>query len=261
MEPSEVRRRALRLLAVSAAVVTAGAMASGSPAAAAPAEGQILGAGTADVVPGSYIVALKANAARTSAQSLAGRYGGSVKQTYSHALNGFAANLSEAQAKRLAADPSVEYVQADGIYTISGSQTNPPSWGLDRIDQRDLPLNQTYNYPDVTQTVTAYVIDTGIPTTHSTFAGRAKWGTNAVDTNSTDCHGHGTHVAGTIGGNEYGVAKTVQLVAVKVLRHERHRCSNPRSGHGDQQHHDQWLQPQRVGVRLGRGARRAHLAR
>jgi subtilisin family serine protease len=218
MGPSKVRRRGLTLLAAAAAAVTAGAMAAGSPAAAAPAEGQILGAGSADVVPGSYIVALKASAAaRTSVPSLAGKYGGSVKHTYSHALKGFAAHLSEAQAKRLAADPSVEYVQADTVVTITGTQANPPSWGLDRIDQRNLPLNQSYAYPDVSQKVTAYVIDTGVLISHTTFGTRATWGTNTVDTNNTDCNGHGTHVAGTIGGTQYGVAKTVDIVAVKVL--------------------------------------------
>jgi subtilisin family serine protease len=228
MEPSEVRRRGLRLLAVSVAVVTAGAMATGSPAAAAPAEGQILSAGTADVVPNSYIVVFKANAARTSAPSIAGKYGGSVKHTYSHALNGFAATMSEAQAKRLAADPSVEYVQADGVVRISGTQANPPSWGLDRIDQQNLPLDKSYTYPDFTPTVTAYVIDTGIRTTHTTFGGRASWGTNTSgDGNNTDCNGHGTHVAGTIGGSQYGVAKTVSLVAVKVLN-----CSGSGSNSG-----------------------------
>ncbi|GAA1029346.1 serine protease [Virgisporangium ochraceum] len=219
MEPSEVRRRGLKLLAVAAAAVTAGAMTAGSPAAAAPAEGQVLGAGAADVVPGSYIVALKANAtARSSVQSLAGRYGGAVKHTYSHALNGFAANLTETQAKRLAADPSVEYVQADSVVTISGTQANPPSWGLDRIDQRNLPLDSSYTYPDVTQAVTAYVIDTGVRTSHGTFGGRASWGNNTSgDGNNSDCNGHGTHVAGTIGGSQFGVAKTVSIVAVKVL--------------------------------------------
>ena len=228
MEPSEVRRRGLKLLAAAAAAVTAGAMVAGSPASAAPAEGKILSAGSADVVPNSYIVAYKANAVRTSAQALAGKYGGSVTHTYTHALNGFSATMSEAQAKRLAADPSVEYVQADGIYTISGTQTNPPSWGLDRVDQRDLPLNQTYNYPDVTQVVTAYVIDTGILTTHSTFGTRARWGTNSTgDGNNSDCHGHGTHVAGTVGGSQYGVAKTTNLVAVKVLN-----CAGSGSGSG-----------------------------
>jgi subtilisin family serine protease len=220
MEPSEVRRRGLKLLAATAVAVTAGAMAAGSPASAAPAEGEILGAGAVDTIAGSYIVALKGGVmTASSAQSLAGRYGGSVKYAYTNTLRGFAANMSEAQAKRLAADPAVDYVEADQTYRISDTQANPPSWGLDRVDQRDLPLNQSYTYPNVSQTVRAYILDTGILTTHNTFRGRAVHGRDFVDNdaNATDCHGHGTHVAGTVGGFEYGVAKTAQLVAVRVL--------------------------------------------
>jgi subtilisin family serine protease len=225
MGPSEVRRRGLKLLAATAVAVTAGAMAAGSPASAAPAEGEILGAGTADAIAGSYVVALKGGAmTASSAQSLAGKYGGSVKYAYTNTLRGFAANMSEAQAKRLAADPAVDYVEADQTYRVSGTQANPPSWGLDRIDQRDLPLNQSYTYPDVSQTVRAYILDTGILTTHRTFVNangttRAVHGRDFVDNDAdaTDCQGHGTHVAGTVGGSTYGVAKDVKLVAVRVL--------------------------------------------
>jgi hypothetical protein len=102
--------------------------------------------------------------------------------------------------------------------SIADTQSPTPSWGLDRIDQRDLPLNNSYTYPTTASGVTSYIIDTGIRTTHTEFQGRATWGTNTTgDGNDTDCHGHGTHVAGTVGGSSYGVAKGVSLVAVKVL--------------------------------------------
>ncbi|MEO6086109.1 MAG: S8 family peptidase, partial [Umezawaea sp.] len=117
----------------------------------------------------------------------------------------------------LAADPAVASVSQDAEVRVVDTQPNPPSWGLDRIDQRDLPLNASFTYPTTAANVRAYIIDTGIRTTHSTFGGRATWGFNAVDGDNTDCNGHGTHVAGTVGGAQYGVAKGVQLVAVKVL--------------------------------------------
>lgn len=102
---------------------------------------------------------------------------------------------------------------------IFGSQPNPPSWGLDRVDQRDLPLDNVYNYEDHgASNVNAYILDTGIFVEHNDFDGRATWGANFVgDGRDEDCHGHGTHVAGTVGGTEYGVAKHTNLVAVKVL--------------------------------------------
>ena len=160
---------------------------------------------------------MRARGVDASAQDLAGRYGGRVGHVYSHALHGFSVSMSEAQAKRLAANSTVAYVQRDGIYTIAGTQANPPSWGLDRIDQRNLPLDNSYTFNTTASNVHAYIIDTGIRITHTTFGGRATWGHNSVDTNNTDCNGHGTHVSGTIGGSQYGLAKNVHLVAVKVL--------------------------------------------
>src|SRR5262249_31160264 len=148
------------------------------------------------------------------ATTLADRYGATVRHTYGDALNGFSAQLSEKDAKRLAADPSVAYVEQDGVVSIDATQTNPP-WGLDRIDQRALPLSASYTYISTGTNVTAYIIDTGIRTTHTNFGGRAVHGFDAVDNAlpADDCNGHGTHVAGTTGGSTYGVAKNVRLVA------------------------------------------------
>ncbi|MET0135224.1 MAG: S8 family peptidase [Kibdelosporangium sp.] len=197
------------------AAVFAATLGLASPAAAA--QGQILGADAPDTVKDSYIVVLKNTA--ENADSLTQQYGGNVKFRYSAAINGFATTMSEAQAKRLAADPDVAYVQADKVFTITDTQPNPPSWGLDRIDQRNLPLDSSYTYPNTAPNVNAYIIDTGIRLTHQTFAGRAKTGFDAITSGGTanDCHGHGTHVAGTVGGSQYGVAKAVNLFAVRVL--------------------------------------------
>ncbi|PSK67092.1 Aqualysin-1 [Micromonospora sp. MH33] len=221
------RRRALRALAVTAAAAALAAAAS-TPALAAPT-GDVRYASAPDAISGSYLVVLKSDTvgaansltARTAvpdrAAGLAKRYGGSVGTVWSSALTGYSAKLSPAQARRLAADPAVAYVEQDRVVSAQATQTNPPSWGLDRIDQRNLPLDASYTYPNTASNVRAYIIDTGIRTTHTDFGGRATWGTNTVDTNNTDCNGHGTHVAGTVGGTRYGVAKGVRLVAVKVL--------------------------------------------
>lgn len=213
--PTVLRTAILGLaLAVSAA--------SGGTAALAAPTGQIRYAGAADAVPGSYLVVLKdgAGAAAVGAQArtLAGTYGGSVKQVFGSALSGYAATMEASAAKRLAADPAVAYVEQDRIITADATQSNA-TWGLDRIDQRALPLSTTYTYPSTGSSVHAYIIDTGILTTHSEFGGRATSGYDFVDSDSdaTDCNGHGTHVAGTVGGSTYGVAKGVQLVGVRVL--------------------------------------------
>ncbi|GLW90641.1 S8 family serine peptidase [Actinokineospora globicatena] len=135
-------------------------------------------------------------------------------------LGGLAPTAAAAprQARALAADPAVALVQPNKRVRADTTQSYPPSWGLDRIDQRTADLDDAYTYTTTASTVTAYVIDTGIYTAHDDFGGRAVWGTNTTgDGQATDCNGHGSHVAGTIGGTSHGVAKGVKLVAVKVL--------------------------------------------
>lgn len=214
-----------RLAAMIAATAAAAALGFGSalPAHAAPAQGTILHAGSADAVPGSYIVTLKKTAGFKSTSSqgkaLIAGYGGTVKRTFKSALNGYAAKLTAAQAKRLAANPSVAYVEQDQVVHADATQSSAP-WGLDRIDQASLPLSGTYTYPDTAGSgVTAYVIDTGVRITHSQISGRASYGYDFVDGDSTaqDGNGHGTHVATTIAGTTYGVAKAAKIVAVRVL--------------------------------------------
>jgi subtilisin family serine protease len=213
-----------RIAGFGTVVATASALVLTANSGAAADEGTILGAGNPTAIKDSYIVvfddesAAKRGGARAMAADLAGKHGASIEYTYQHALRGFAGKLSERAAKRLAAEPGVAYVEQNATVAVADTQPSPPSWGLDRIDQRDLPLDASYTYPNSGAGVTAYVIDTGIRTTHTTFGGRASWGTNTTgDGNNTDCNGHGTHVAGTIGGSQYGVAKAVTLIAVKVL--------------------------------------------
>ncbi|MGC4745005.1 S8 family peptidase [Micromonospora sp. DT201] len=204
-------------------VVTATVLAVGTPALAAEPTGVVRAAGGATAVPDSYIVVLKDSAVARdqvvdTAKRLSGRHGGKVARTYGAALRGFEVTVSARAAARIAADPAVAYVEQNHTVSISGTQTNPPSWGLDRIDQRNLPLNSSYTYPNTASNVRAYIIDTGVLYGHNDFGGRAVSGFDAVDGGSADdCNGHGTHVAGTVGGSSYGVAKGVQIVGVRVL--------------------------------------------
>ncbi|MFJ8085428.1 S8 family serine peptidase [Streptomyces sp. NPDC096205] len=165
---------------------------------ASAAEATIVGSDRTDAITGSYIVTLNKSVARADvprvARELAGRHSGPLGHTYT-------------KARQLAADPAVARVETDGIAQVTGMQPNP-TWGLDRVDQRDLPLDRYYTYPSPAANVTAYVVDTGIRTSHQDFGGRAASGYDFVDNDSdaADCHGHGTHVTGTVG-SAYGVAK------------------------------------------------------
>ncbi|MCP2329625.1 subtilisin family serine protease [Hamadaea flava] len=215
--------RLLPRLAVTAAFALVAAMtATGQPAQAGPV-GQILYAGDSTAIPGSYIVVLKDDVSTSSltatASGLANRYGGSINRTYKHAVHGFSAKMSATAAAQLAANPDVAYVEQDRTISLAGTQAPTPSWGLDRIDQRALPLDNSYTYANNGAGVKAYIIDTGINFTHSDFGGRAISGADTVDNDNdaSDCHGHGSHVAGTVGGTSYGVAKGVTLVGVRVI--------------------------------------------
>ncbi|MDG4826999.1 S8 family serine peptidase [Asanoa sp. WMMD1127] len=211
-------------LGVAAIVAAAAVLGVGVPAGAEPANPQptpIRYADSPNAVPGRYIVVLKDGAdARTKARDLTTRFGGQARHVYTTALRGYAGTMSEQQARTLAADPAVASVEAVQRIGVADTQNNPPNWGDDRIDQQNLPLNQAYTYPaNPGQGATVYVLDTGINANHVDFTGRVRQGTDMVDNDSspTDCHGHGTHVAGTAVGTTYGVAKKASVVAVRVL--------------------------------------------
>ena len=182
----------------------------------------LLGVGDADSIAGRYVVVLENGSSDQRVQDVAAAAtaaGGTVRFTYRSALKGFSAALPAAALEAVRTAAGVSYVEADARVTATGVQPNPPSWGLDRVDQRDLPLDNTYNYVDSAGSgVDIYVIDTGIRFSHNDFGGRATSGIDLIDGGSADdCNGHGTHVAGTAGGSSYGVAKQANLIAVRVF--------------------------------------------
>jgi subtilisin family serine protease len=212
---------------VAAGVVAAVTLGIAGTAVAAPT-GEILGELSPSAIAGQYTVVLTGDVAGAPgstkaratmpdrARALASRYGGTLGAVWDAVLTGFSITMSPAQAKRLAADPAVKYVQQDVVGTVTGTQFSPP-WGLDRIDQRFLPLSQTYTYPNTASGIYVFVIDSGIRHTHTEFGGRVSGRVNFVPGQGLDdCFGHGTGVAGVVAGANSGVAKQARLISVKV---------------------------------------------
>jgi subtilisin family serine protease len=202
-----------RFAAAAALLALAACADPGPTAARAPGAAPLLAAASAGAVEGHYVVVLNEGADPRSVAAVAGV---SPRYVYTAALNGFAAALNAGQLNALRHNPAVDYVEQDQRAEAWTTQTGA-TWGIDRIDQRNLPLSGTYTYTSTGAGVYAYVIDTGIQTNHPQFGTRAAVAYDALGGNGQDCNGHGTHVAGTIGSTTYGVAKGVQLRAVRVL--------------------------------------------
>jgi subtilisin family serine protease len=195
-----------------------------SLAAAAAVAQQPPARSSAAPIAGRYIVVFKATVANPAAEAaaLARAAGGQVHFTYARALKGFAATLPDAAVQALRNHPNVAYVEQDQEVSINQSTVSTEqqaTWGIDRIDQVDLPLDTLYQYTRTGAGVTAYIIDTGIRADHVEFTGRVGAGYSAISDGrgTDDCNGHGTHVSGTTGGTTWGVAKQVTLVPVRVL--------------------------------------------
>ncbi|MFI8012099.1 S8 family peptidase [Acinetobacter sp. ABJ_C4_1] len=177
------------------------------------------------IIKNQYIVILNKDIgpAKDFAQNIAKQHGGRVLQSYDSALKGFAIYLPDtagtAFIEAMKKNPQVLSVENDTVVNIDATTQSNPDWGLDRIDQKALPLNSTYSYSQTGSGTTAYIVDTGILSTHQEFSGRVLNGYTAISdgNGTTDCNGHGTHVAGTVGGTTYGVAKSVRLVPVRIL--------------------------------------------
>ena len=229
------RRSAVAAIVLTAMASSATAVISGGAASAAPVAPSDRGSikppavvhkDNGKVIKDSYIVVFKDGKAKAAdvdadAKSLAKTYGGTVSRTYTKGLRGYAAKMTAGQAKLVAKHPDVAYVEPNRLVALNDTQQNTQAWGLDRIDQQWQPYDHKYTYPNVASNVHAYVIDSGIRISHEQFGGRASYGINTVNdqppTDASDCVGHGTHVAGTIGSRDYGVAKGAQLVAVRVF--------------------------------------------
>ena len=194
---------------------------------AAPATtNSVLGSSEAKgIIKNQYIVILNKDVGSSNefAQGIAKQHGGKVLQTYDVVLKGFAIYLPDAAGsafvEAMKKNPKVLSVENDTVMKIDATTQSNPDWGLDRIDQKTLPLNSAYSYLQTGSGTTAYIVDTGILSTHQQFSGRVLSGYTAISdgNGTTDCNGHGTHVAGTVGGSTYGVAKNVSLVPIRIL--------------------------------------------
>jgi subtilisin family serine protease len=213
-----MRLRALSLIGLAAALA---GCADQSAEPAGPSAPAFSVTGTAQDLTNRWIVVFRDETSNPDAltTALASAAGATVHFRYRAALKGFAATIPPAALDGLRRNPNVSFIEADGLAFVSDVQSSPPSWGLDRIDQRSLPLSGSYEYQNRGEGVRAYILDTGIKLDHVEYAGRAVSGRDIIDNDAdaSDCHGHGTHVAGTVGGSNVGIAKSVTLVGVRVL--------------------------------------------
>ena len=208
-------KKKLALLITVAAGLAACSEASNPTRPSLSADAKLSVSSNAQVVPGRFMITLRDD---VNPAGVASEHGVRPDFVYTHALTGFAGSISDAARDGLLRDARVLRVEPDGIAYAVTTQSGA-TWGLDRIDQHTLPLSGTYTYTSTGSGVTAYIIDTGIEISHPDFGGRASVGVDAIGDgrNGIDCNGHGTHVSGTVGGNTWGVAKGVNLVAVRVL--------------------------------------------
>lgn len=216
--------RLRRLVATTALLATAAAslaVAAAPHAAADDRVAPVIGTDAPGGIDGEYIVVLRDTASRLTARATRDsvtRLGGKVLASYDTVLTGFAAKLSDRAVAALRRNPAVDYIEANQRVRVTTDRTEP-EWGLDRIDQHQRPYDGVYHHDLTGAGVTAYIVDTGIRPDHTDFGGRVTTGFSSIrDGRGTkDCMGHGSHVAGTVGGTKYGVAPAVSLVPVRVL--------------------------------------------